>query len=258
MEDALQLSHDGLVLHRDHAGRREAGHDLAREVRARQHAARVAGQDLADHLRHAQVALLFEPLGQADDRHPGPDAARNFLQDIPEAVRGHAHHDDVGLAHDLVHRGARPHRARKRLARQVALVGVAAVDLVCDVGAARPEQRRNVVTGEGGYRRAHDPAPITATRSCTMETLLVDLRWREDTRRGGLFYSAIGSFPQPFASAASRATIRLFTVAQAAAGPLGGIHASVAVDRARRRSQSPDRRPCWLPGQRLRASRALP
>ena len=79
VEHRLKRADDDLVLHRQDAGGRLPGHDLAREVGAGEDADRVAGQDVLDQLGHPLARGEFEPLGQADHRHPGAEVIARFL-----------------------------------------------------------------------------------------------------------------------------------------------------------------------------------
>ena len=67
------------VRDRDDRRGRLAGRDLAREVRAGQHADAVGlviGEHLGDHLGHAQQRSLLDALGQAHDRAPDRTCGR--------------------------------------------------------------------------------------------------------------------------------------------------------------------------------------
>ncbi len=150
LEHALQLADDRLVVHRDDAGRREPGHDLARQIRAAEHTGRMTGKHLADDLGHAQQRALLEPLRQADDRHPGPHVGPGLLEHGAEAVRRNAHHQHVGGAHRLLHRRRGAQVTAEPRGAEIVRIGAPGVDLLGDLRVARPEHGRAVVGGDRG------------------------------------------------------------------------------------------------------------
>ena len=64
VEHALHLARDALVVDRDHARGGEAGHDLAREVRARERGREVIGDHVLDHLVMRSMVSRSRPFAR--------------------------------------------------------------------------------------------------------------------------------------------------------------------------------------------------
>ena len=150
----LQGIGDRQVLGGDHAGRGLARHDLLGQVRAGERRRGVPGEDLLDHLRHAQERALLQALREADHRDPRVDRGLGRLQRGPEAVRGHPDDQHLGLGDGLVELGRGRQTRREGEAGQVAVVGPLVVDLVSDLLVAGPQHGRMAARGERGHRRA--------------------------------------------------------------------------------------------------------
>ena len=99
-----------------------------------QHARRVSGKFLADHLRHAHARALLEALRQADHRHPGADVLARLRTSVSRKVCD-------GTPITSTSACGRPRRdppsraaSRQRRVRQVARVACALVHLDDRVG----------------------------------------------------------------------------------------------------------------------------
>ncbi len=90
----------------------------------------MAGEELLDHLRHAQAGPLFDAFGQADDGDPGADVVGAVGEDLAHAVGRDAGDEDVGVVDGLLERGRRPEPAGQGVTGEVAAVLVLLVDLV--------------------------------------------------------------------------------------------------------------------------------
>ena len=154
-EDALQLAGDDVVVDGHHAGRRLAGEDLLGQVRPGEHGDRVAGQLVVAHLAHPlERESALEPLGQAHDRHPGPDE-RAPPPPAPSGSRATATAITITSAEPTASSSeSRGHAAASGRVKvgQVVGVHVVGVDLLGQLGPAGPQHGRGVLA-----RRARRP-----------------------------------------------------------------------------------------------------
>ena len=156
-EHVLQRLGDHRVVHGDHRRGGVAGEDLLGQVRAGEHAARVAGQLGLEHLGHPQAGALLEALRQAHHRHPRPEERRQLLGRLAHAVARHAHHQHVGGAHRLLERRGGVQGRREVEALEVLRVAVLVAHLRGHVVAAGPQRGGRVLGAEVGDGRPPRP-----------------------------------------------------------------------------------------------------
>src|SRR5207302_1160685 len=82
--------------------------------------------------------LLLDALGETDDRGPISQERLGLVKDLPEAVRGHAHDDDLGTVEGLLERGRGVQALRQLIVGQIITVDVRTGNGVSQVGAPRP------------------------------------------------------------------------------------------------------------------------
>ena len=119
----------------------------------------MAGQDVIDHLGHAFPGCQFQSLGQADDRHPGPDVFGGFLQHFAKMLGGNPHDQHVTVRNRLRDTVRGGQFAVERRPRKILAVPLAAVDFLDGILAASPNFYRSIASDQGGDGRAPGAPP---------------------------------------------------------------------------------------------------
>ena len=113
----------------------------------------MSGQDLADDLRHPQLAALLEALDQRDHGHPRTQVVGGLTEDGAAGLGGHAEDENIRLGDGLREIGGRPQRRIDRQVAEIAAVDMPSVDVLDRRLVAGPDRCRRIARGDRGDGR---------------------------------------------------------------------------------------------------------